>query len=192
MMRTLAAIIACSVLLAGRPGTVAGGSPVDSPSPPNADKFDQPAERHDGFAPGLAIFALLVVVVILVLLGMGAVLAVVFVGIVAGLLGFGILTLSTLTGVISRRPGTAVKAFFLQLGGVAGLACGAGTAVLTKWLAKSQISTWSAIVTGGIAGLLVGIVLAVLFNYAWDRLLRVLLNREGKSHDVAFPQSGTG
>lgn len=191
-MRTLIAVIACSILLAGRPGTVAVGSPADSQSPQNADGFDQPPERHEGFAPGLGIFALLVVVVILVLLGMGAVLALVFVGIVACLLGLGILTLSTLSGVISRRPRTAVKALFLQLGGVAGMACGAGTAIVSKWLSNVPLSAWSAIVTGGIIGLLVGVVLAILFNYVWDRLLGLLLNRVAKKRDVTVPNSGTG
>ena len=179
-MRTLiAVIIACSIILTGWSGIATATSPLDSHSSPKVEKLDVPAESYDDFAPGLLIFALLVIVVVLVLLGTGAVLAFVFVGAVACLLGFGILTMSTLIGVISRRPRTAVKAFFLQIFGVAGMICGAGTAILMKWLATLQISTGSAIVTGSIVGLLIGVALAVLFNYAWDRLLGVFLNRVG-------------
>jgi len=190
-MRTLiTVIIAYSILLAGWSGTATGTSPLDSHASPKVEKLDVPAESYDDFAPGLGIFAFLAIVVVLVLLGMGAVLALVFVGIVACLLGFGILTMSTLIGVISRRPRTAVKAFFLQVCGVAGMICGAGTAILMKWLATLQISTSSAIVTGSIVGLLLGVALAVLFNYAWGRLLGEFHNRVGSNRDVTFPHSG--
>ena len=176
----------------GGKAAVAEGSPADAHSPQNAEKSGQRPERDDGFAPGLAIFVLLVIVIGLVLLGAGAILTLVFIALVACLLGFGILTMSMLTGATSRRPRTAVKAFFLQLGGVAGACGGAGTAILAKWLSKSPISAWSATVAGGMVGLLAGIVLAALFNYAWDTLFQLLLNRMGNGHSPPPPQNGAG
>ncbi len=143
-------------------------------TPDDVDHLD------DDFAPGLGIFALFMVVILLMLVVAGALLAFVVVCIAACLAAFGILTTSTLTGLLSRRPRTAVKAFFLQLGGILGLASGAGLAVLAAWLCKLQCSTLSVVITGALTGLIGGVVLAMLFNLAWEKGLTILLNRFGR------------
>ena len=68
------------------------------------------------------------------------------------LIGVGVVTTSALAGVVARRPRTAFKALFLQLGGVGGTFCGAGLAVLVMIIGEYDIPLWMGLVPGAAAG----------------------------------------
>lgn len=104
---------------------------------------------EDDFAPGLFVFAMLAVAVLLVLVGAGAVMALVCTGIAAFLVGFGIVTASVFAGIETKRPRTAFKVLFLQMGGLGGALSGAGIAWLTTLTGFIEAGTWTALATGG-------------------------------------------
>ena len=141
------------------------------PSPDDLEYVD------DDFAPGLGLFALLMVIIMLMLVGAGAALAFLAACIVGLLAMLGILTTSTLAGIFSRRPRTAVKAFFLQLGSALGLPAGGGLAMLAAWIFKFKFPAWAVISTGAALGIAGGFLLAWLFNIVWDRFLTFLVNQ---------------
>lgn len=135
---------------------------------------------------GILLFMLIMA---LVLFGAGAVFALAVLVIVLCLVSAGIVSTSILTGLVARRPRTAVKAFFLQLGGVLGLGSGAGVALLAAWSFELQSPTWAVAGAGALAGLIAGVVVAILFNLAWDRLFTMWLERRGPSSQ---PATGSG
>jgi hypothetical protein len=82
---------------------------------------------------------------------------------------------------MAKKPSTAVKAIFVQAGGVVGVPSGVGLALVAVWACNIETSTWPVIITGALIGLIGGIILAVLFNLGWEKLLAVLINRFTKT-----------
>jgi len=135
------------------------------------DSSDNYDPARDGPDPGLAVFALTAIVLILILVGIGIVVGTAVVMIAAGLVAAGILSSSTLMGVLTRRPSVAAQVLFLQLGALCGIAAGIGLLALGNYLFAWGLEFgWIALVGGG-TGLGAGLIVALLFNLAWTRLL---------------------
>lgn len=170
----------------GQTNTATAGVAVDE-----APGAEGPDYIEDDFAPGLGLFALFMIVLLLMLVGAGAVLAGVAILITAGLAGLGILTTSTLAGLVSKRPRTAFKAFFLQLGCLLGMPAGAGLAFLAAWIGELPYATWSVVTAGAITGWAGGFLLALLFNLAWQKILSLLSKRPAAANaQAASPPFG--
>ena len=106
-------------------------------------------------------------------------------GIAACLAFLGILTTSTLAGLKTRRPRTAFRALFLQMGALAGGVSGAGCAWLVTLTDLTEMQLRPALLIGGAAGLLFGLAISFLFNRLWGTVLDRLIRRcgtPGKSH----------
>lgn len=139
-----------------------------------------PEDYEEDFgAPMLLVFALIALVIVLILVGVGIVIGLVILGGVAAMLGIGILTTSTLTGLVTRKPTTAAKALVLQVAAIGGLVAGAGTAVALDYffLKKIETTTTMLAILGGIGGLVGGLILGFLFNFAWHRVLNLYLSK---------------
>jgi hypothetical protein len=129
-----------------------------------------PQEKADAkdFAPGLGVFALLMVVIAVML----AVTAVVAIGMVAVLFLIGLISTSVLAGFIRKRPSAGFRVFFMQTGAVAGIVCGIPMSWLVVWLLELGMGLrWSSL-GGAACGLLAGVGISLLFNSIWRRMLQ--------------------
>jgi hypothetical protein len=135
----------------------------------------------DDFTPALGIFAALVVLVIfvagLLLVGLALAAGLVIAAIAAVLAALGILSSSVVIGFLQRSPAAAVRALFLQAGALTGIPCGIAAIWLVSWLAQRHWDRVSMLMIGALGGLLGGLALALVFNYAWGRAGAWLLRR---------------
>ncbi len=134
----------------------------------NDDGYDP---GRDGPDPGLGLLALFGLIVCLVLIGVGIVVGLAVLAGVAALLAVGIISSSVLVGFTRNRPSAGFRALFLQLGGIGGIACGIGVALLVLWIGSLEVHWGWAVLVGGAAGLGCALGIALLFNLAWTRLL---------------------
>jgi len=156
--------------------------PLDAPASQPASATTSPASVSDDgdFAPGLGLFALFMVMAILVLVGIGAMIGLVLLCMVAVMLAAGIMSASAAIGLASRNPGTAFKAFFIQLGSLGGMVCGVGVVWLANHIFQTGLAfRWIAVI-GGLGGLLAGAGVAVAFNFVWSTLLQLLVRSARK------------
>jgi len=126
------------------------------------------AELHEeAFNPllFLAVIIFLIVCLLGLLLGVFAAL------VLAGFITAGIISASVMTAVLKRSVSSGFRALFLQIGGALGLIAGAVGAMLFIWLAKIPSDSPQPWVIGLIAGLLWGVLSALLFNFAWHRIV---------------------
>jgi hypothetical protein len=130
---------------------------------------------------------MLALAVILVLIGAGAVMALVCVGIAAFLVGSGIVTTSVFAGIETRRPRTAFKVLSLQTGGPGGALTAAGIAWLTTLTGFIEAGGWPALATGGVVGLVLGVAFAALFNHTWGAVWDWLVARLGTDEEDTEP-----
>jgi hypothetical protein len=138
----------------------------DQSSDPTEDEVPPP------LLLGVMMLALLVFVL---LLAAGVVASVLALCLLLFLLACGIFTTSAIAGAVAKKPRTAVKAFFIQAGGVVGLPTGTGLALTAVWLFHLHVSRWSASITGAVIGAIAGVVFAMLFNLLWEKLLAILV-----------------
>ena len=118
-------------------------------------------------------FVILIVFLIMVVL---------FVFIALCLLALGILSASTLTGLLTRRPKLGIKTFFVlgasTLGILIGFVYGCGI------LIAFDIEAATPIYAGGILGLLGGVFFAHVFNMSWDRLFTFIIDRISEGNNA--------
>ena len=118
--------------------------------------------------------------------------ALVCMGIAAFLVGFGIVTTSVFAGVETKRPRTAFKVLFLQMGGLGGALSGAGVAWLATLIGFIEAGKWPALATGGAVGLVFGVAFAALFNHTWGARWDWLVARFGTDEVDTAPDEKIG
>lgn len=148
-------------------------------SPSGAAAF--PTSEAGGFNPGLLVFAgiaiLVMVVACLLLVGLGLAGGIIISALAGALTVFGILSSSVALGLIRRSPASGFRALFVQVGAVAGIPCGIGAMWLVAWVAAIHWSIATRLLVGGVCGMLCGVAVALLFNFAWGRAVAWLLGR---------------
>ena len=127
----------------------------------------QPDRTGDEFNPVLSGMLLLFLLICFLALLLGIFAALVL----AGFITAGIISASVMTAVLKRSVSSGFRALFLQIGGVVGLATGAVGAMLFIWLAKIPSDSPQPWLIGLMAGLLWGVLSALLFNFAWHRVV---------------------
>ncbi len=156
-------------------------SPTASPTvtaTPTMNPYDD--EQGVG-SPIAALFLLLLVLFVFFIIIIGIVIVVVMtimtlVGIAIMAMGVsilivaGIITTSTLVGFLQRRLGSAITAFFLQLGGGVGILCGVGSAWFMYLWFNLQLSFWLVTLGGGLCGLVSGGIIGLLFSRIFSQL----------------------
>ncbi|MCB1275403.1 hypothetical protein [Prosthecobacter sp.] len=105
----------------------------------------------------------------LVLIGVGIAVGLFACAIAAALVMLGMLSSSVALGFLTKRPATAVRAFLLQFGVLAGIPAGAVTAWLGRTLLDKVDESWLIAVYGGIAGAVAGALLALLLDFIFRR-----------------------
>ena len=130
--------------------------PVE-PSDPEFVDFD--------FGLWAILLTFLVVCLLGLLLGVFAAL------VLAGFITAGIISASVMTAVLKRSVSSGFRALFLQIGGVLGLVTGAVGAMLFIWLAKIPSGSPQPWIISLTAGLVWGVLSALLFNFAWHRIV---------------------
>lgn len=166
-------VLICSALLVmlGTTGTSFSQSGPGGPG----QSISAPA---DDFGPGaLVIGMLLLALVCLVLIGVGAVVAVVLLGILLLLLAVGIVSSSTVIGIANRRVSSGFKALFIQFGAFGGLIIGGVVAMAARSLLSLPVGLWTATAVGAFAGILLGVGVAVLFNMTWGAVANWIVRR---------------
>jgi hypothetical protein len=140
-----------------------------------------PIPASDGFAPGLGIFAAIMVMVMavecLLLVGFGLAAGLLVFALAGALTAFGILSSSAAIGFIRRSPASGFRALFIQLGAIAGIPCGIGAIWLVSWAADTHWSVAWRLLLGGVCGMACGVVVALLFNFVWGTTSRWMLGR---------------
>lgn len=140
----------------------------------------------DGSGPLVyGVFAIAVVLVMLaamlILIGVGIVIGGLAVILGCGLATAGVISTSILVGVLRKSPADGFRALFIQVGLAAGAVCGAGVVLLAAWLGSlSSLEAFSNMeisleglwgpALGALAGMLGGLLVAILFNIAWGRV----------------------
>lgn len=112
---------------------------------------------------------LIFLLVMLVLIGVGIAVGLFACAIAAALVMLGMLSSSVALGFLTKRPATAVRAFLLQFGVLAGIPAGAVTAWLGRTLLDKVDESWLIAVYGGIAGAVAGALLALLLDFIFRR-----------------------
>lgn len=132
----------------------------------------------DGFAPGLAVFALLALMTMLVLIGVGLALGAALLLMVAGLIAGGIISGSVLVGLYHRSFASGFLTFLVSAGAVGGAVAGATTLWLAcrwwHWLPEQ-----TGLILGGLGGLAAGIILGIGSYYALRGLARIVMGVRG-------------
>lgn len=145
------------------------------PAGAEASAAEEEIIQEDDWGPVVVLG--LALVIMLVLIAAGAVVAIVGVIVAAILVLVAALSTSTLVGLATRRPSTAMKVLFLQLGAMGGLAAGIVLSLLAAWvLGLAHWRIWL-VLAGAIAGAGGGVLAAVLFNFTWSRLLGMISRR---------------
>lgn len=134
----------------------------------------------DDFGPGFVLFGLFVFILVLIVIGAGAVMALLVCLIVAGLVATGVLSSSVVIGLVKRSPQSALRALVLQAGIGGGLLAGLViAAVLAEWNGMPW-HDWTSMLTGALLGGGSGLAVAWLCNAAWGAVVNWLLARVGK------------
>ena len=144
----------------------------------------------DDFNPGLGIFALIMVVGMLLLIGVGIALGVIAVIVLCLLTFFGMISSSVIFGFLKKNPASAFRMLFLQLGALIGLFCGIAGTLLASWIIDFDWKEYA--LYGCFAGIIGGLFLAWLFNSLCSRMHGVMTIRyEGRRGDVKVIESRT-
>jgi len=112
---------------------------------------------------------IILLLVMLVLIGVGIAVGLFACAIAAVLLTLGVVSSSVALGFFTKRPQTAVRAFLLQGGVLAGIPAGAVTAWLGRVLLEKADQSWAVAIYGGIGGAFAGALLALLLDFIFRR-----------------------
>ena len=123
------------------------------------------------------VLAALVLCAVLVALGFGASLALVAAAVLLPCVG--IAGLSVAVGFLGHSVRSAFRAAFIQVGALAGIACGIGLLWGSNRLVQLGLTLTWVVLLGGTAGLAGGVASALLFNWAWSRVLDWMGKRYG-------------
>lgn len=113
----------------------------------------------------MGIPGLILLFVMLVLIGIGIAVGLFACAIAAALVTLGVISSSVALGFFTKRPATAVRAFLLQCGVLAGIPAGAVTAWVGRAFLEKVDQSWMVAVYGGIGGALAGALLALLLDF---------------------------
>lgn len=117
----------------------------------------------------MGIPGLILLLVMLVLIGVGIAVGLFACVIAAVLVTLGVVSSSVALGFFTKRPQTAMRAFLLQCGVLAGIPAGAVTAWLGRILLEQADQSWMIAVYGGIAGAFAGAMLALMLDFILRR-----------------------
>ncbi|MEM1295400.1 MAG: hypothetical protein AAGH89_08540 [Verrucomicrobiota bacterium] len=132
---------------------------------------------EDDFSPVIAVvFFTIVIGILLLMIGVGFALGFLIAASTAAMLAFGILTSSTVVGFLAKKPSAGAKALILQLAALGGALAGSGLAFGMDLLLQFDATNPVVLSAGAIAGLLGGIILALIFNRLWPKLLTIWPN----------------
>ena len=121
----------------------------------------------------LGAFTLVAIVIMLVLVGVGIVMAVILAISAAFLTALGIISSSALIGIFRRRFSSGLRAFHYQLCAAIALPWGIGILWLGSALFHTDLTNRQILVIGSISGLCAGLLLA----FAFDGIARSLYRR---------------
>lgn len=141
-----------------------------------------PVEPWPGYIEGAPDFApLLFVLFMLAALAAGCVLALIVgligLAIAAALLAAGIVSTAALVGVLRRSIAAGFRTLFILLGAVVGMAGGAIATSAFTWITKANWDSPLRWIAGLTIGLLLGILLAWLFNKVWTCIAQILTRK---------------
>jgi hypothetical protein len=114
------------------------------------------------------VLAALVLCAVLVALGFGATLALVAAAVLLPCLW--IAGISVAVGFLRHSVRSAFRAAFIQVGALAGIACGIGLLWGSNRLVHLGLTLTWVLLLGGAAGLAGGVAAALLFNWSWTRV----------------------
>lgn len=117
----------------------------------------------------MGIPGLILLFVMLVLIGICIAVGLFACAIAAALVTLGVISSSVALGFFTKRPATAVRAFLLQCGVLAGIPAGAVTAWVGRAFLEKVDQSWMVAVYGGIGGALAGALLALLLDFIFRR-----------------------
>jgi hypothetical protein len=117
----------------------------------------------------MGIPGLILLLVMLVLIGVGIAVGLFACAIAAVLVTLGVISSSVALGFFTKRPATAVRAFLLQCGVLAGIPAGAVTAWVGRAVLEKVDQSWLIAVYGGIGGAFAGAILALLLDFIFRR-----------------------
>ena len=141
----------------------------------------------------MLVFLFVAMLVALVLVGIGAVLAVVALLVLAVLLGVGIVSASSLIALANRRVSSGFQAFFLLVGTAAGLFSGIVLGVVLVFALPPKIAPGWTVTAGAAGGLCTGVCVALLFNFCWLKVLGYFMKTgRGKFEVEAKGTGGEG
>jgi len=112
----------------------------------------------------MAIFAIIFFVVALVLIGVGIAVGLVASGLAMLLVGLGVVSSSVLIGLRSGRTESAIRAFLIQLGILAGIPAGAICAWILKHFSEHIGDSWVVPAYGALGGATAGLLIALLLD----------------------------
>ena len=107
----------------------------------------------------------------IVLIGVGIGIGLVISALAGGLVLAGTVSSSVALGIFTRRPATAVRAFLLQCGVLSGLLAGAGLTWLCVPYIEPLERNGTTIGLGSLAGALSGVVVALVTDYIFRKML---------------------
>lgn len=117
----------------------------------------------------MGIPGLILLLVMLVLIGVGIAVGLFACAIATALVGLGVVSSSVALGFFTKRPATAVRAFLLQCGILAGIPAGAVTAWIGRAFLEKVDQSWMIAVYGGIGGAFAGALLALMLDFIFRR-----------------------
>lgn len=135
-------------------------------------------EDEGDFAPGLLMMVLLMLGLILVCMGVGAVVAGFLLFTIFGLVSFGLLSVSILVGLHKRSFTKGFRTFLVSFSAFCGLlSLGTGFALLNKVL--HWWTTGTALIAGSAIGLLAGLGFGLMVHYLLQRLITYFSTKSG-------------
>ncbi len=172
---TLAVLLTSMSTAPAAPGPEATAVAASEPSSqPAFDDFGP-----DAMGPMVLAFVGIFAIVVLVLIGFGAVLGVIAILALAMMVGLGIVSTSVVVGFVHRRARTGFRVFFLLTGAAGGVPSGIALLMVANWLFHLGLSDRRMVGMGGLAGAIAGFTIAALFNFAWGRIVDYLARKIG-------------
>lgn len=127
---------------------------------------------------GLFALAMLIVMllVIALMVGIGVVIGLFVLGLIAFMVVVGIVSSSAAVGLATGSPGKALKVLLIQLGALAGAACGIAVAWLLNHVLRMGFAhNW--VVVAGVVGLATGAGVALASGYVGGTVMKRIVRK---------------